>query len=176
MPYPAAAQHCFDVHRSRSAAEIGQGVRHRPCSLRRGGAVSHPVPGGPGESIPVATTGGGAPKGAAVSFVPRARCARTPLGAPPGQVCAVRAFCGDFSSRAPFPGIRPDPLPVRGASSAHRLVAPWSVHRPLGRPVQRSSSRRGRHAPRAGFRNLPGAGLRTPPAGAASHPALACVS
>src|SRR6185312_11306020 len=55
---------------------------------------------------------------------------------------------------------RPDLFPVRGASSAHRLVAPWSVPETLGTvPVQPSSWRRGRSAPRAGFRGLPGACL-----------------
>src|SRR6185312_8236214 len=39
-------------------------------------------------------------------------------------------------------------------------------------PVQRSTSRSGRNAARAGSRSRPGAGLRAPPAGAASCPVI----
>jgi hypothetical protein len=110
--------------------------------------------------------GSGAPKSAAVYVVPRSLRERGRLSARHG---------GDFGSRARVS--RCTPLRLAGPS-ARRLITWTHVgagERPR-RPVQRSSSRKGHNAQRAGSRDLPGAGLRTPRAGAASHPALVCVS
>ena len=114
--------------------------------------------------VPPKNRGGGAPLGAAgiLRAAPSFRKVRAPLRAPPGQACAVRAYLPAISvpgaalPRAEGP-VFPGPYP----GSFRR---PSSASRPA---IKGSPSWWGRTA----TRGLPGAGLRAPPAGAASHPA-----
>jgi hypothetical protein len=86
---------------------------------------------------------------------------RAPLGAP------SRRFLIPGSA---FPGPRPFALSGLGAQAQHLNAR--RPRRGRRRPCPASSSRRGHSAPRSGPRDVPGAGLRAPPAGAASPPAV----
>jgi hypothetical protein len=115
--------------------------------------------------------GRGAPKGATTSL----------------RLCGGRALCVSRASPSGAPRVAflsPGPrflvsVPVPEAvleAPAQRLTRPLNRAETFGAvPVQRSSSRSGRSAARAGPRGLPSAGLRTPPAGATPLPRPASV-
>jgi hypothetical protein len=92
-----------------------------------------PRPGGAGESTPAKCRGGGAPRGASGIL----RC-RAPFRKR-GRLSALHG--GDFCPR-----VRASWFPPRfhlglSASSAHRLVAPWSVRNSGTVPVQQAPCR-----------------------------------
>ena len=155
-----------DVRRSSSGRRPGSGVA-APRACRRSRQASPPL----------FFDGAGAPDVLPAVAGPFA-CPRRKSrgdGAPKGATNQSTRLCpfGRRRARAFARGASPLGAPSR----RFRFPGPRFLGEAgLARPRQRSSSRRGRNAARAGSRNLPSAGLRGLPAGAASSPALACVS